>query len=183
MSDERLVRRTSKCKVCRAPYAKRSIQHKVCGKVECAVEFARREREKRERKELRQRKEQAKSRADLTREAQAAFNKFIRLRDANEPCISCGRHHQGQYHAGHYLSTGARPELRFDEANCHRQCAPCNNHLSGNIALYRVALIKKIGLAEVERLEGPHPSKKYTAEELREIKLEYTRKAKFLGAN
>jgi hypothetical protein len=178
-----ITKRKTKCKICRTEFVKRSISHKVCGKVECAVEFAQREREKQERKELRQRKERIKSIAELTKEAQVPFNKFIRLRDANDPCISCGRHHQGQYHAGHYLSTGARPELRFDEANCHKQCAPCNNHLSGNISLYRVALIKKIGLAEVERLEGPQQPKKYTAEELREIKREYARKAKLLGAN
>ena len=174
--------RKSRCKICRSEFIKRSISHKVCSP-ECAVEWAKAEKEKKDRKELRVKKEKIKSRSDLTKEAQAAFNKFIRLRDANEPCISCGRYHQGQYHAGHYLSTGARPELRFDESNVHKQCSACNNHLSGNIALYRIALIKKIGLAEVERLEGPQQPKKYTAEELREIKREYTSKVKLMGAN
>lgn len=177
-----ITKRKTKCKICRTEFVKRSIDHKVCSP-ECAIELAKVENEKKERKQLRVMKEQIKSRSDLTKEAQTAFNKFIRMRDENEPCISCGRYHQGQYHAGHYLSTGARPELRFDESNVHKQCSACNNHLSGNIALYRIALIKKIGLAEVERLEGPQKPKKYTAEELREIKLEYTRKVKLLGAN
>jgi hypothetical protein len=101
--------------------------------------------------------------------AQQSFNFFIRKRDKDLPCISCGRYHQGQWHAGHYLTTGARPELRFEPLNCHKQCAPCNNHLSGNIALYRQGLILRIGKSELEWLEGPHPSRKYSIEDLKEI--------------
>lgn len=174
--------RKAKCKICRKEYVKRSISHKVCSP-ECAIEWNKQEKAKQERKETRVRREAIKTRADLIREAQSAFNKFIRIRDKDDPCISCGRCHNGQYHAGHYLSTGARPELRFNENNCHKQCAPCNNHLSGNIALYRIALIKKIGLEEVERLEGPHQPKKYTREELIEIKRRYTLKARMLESN
>lgn len=112
--------------------------------------------------------------------AQQAFNAFIRYNDRNDPCISCGRHHNGQYHAGHYRSVGAHPELRFEELNCHKQCAPCNNYLSGNIADYRINLIKKIGLDKVEWLEGPHEPKKYTCEELKEIETYYKQKLKEL---
>lgn len=43
---------------------------------------------------------------------------------------------------------------------------------------HRIALISKIGLAAVEELEGPHEAKKYTIDELRAIKAEYTRKLK-----
>ncbi|MEF3019469.1 recombination protein NinG, partial [Pseudomonas aeruginosa] len=67
----------------------------------------------RERREIKVRKARLKSRADHLREAQQAFNEFIRLRDAYQPCISCGRHHDGQYHAGHYRTVAASPELRF----------------------------------------------------------------------
>ena len=105
--------------------------------------------------------------------AQAVFNRFIRLRDRDFPCISCGRFHTGQYHAGHYRTVGANPELRFNESNCHKQCSPCNNHLSGNIVNYRVGLIDRIGLAQVEELEGPHTAKKYTLDELKELQAKY----------
>lgn len=115
-----------------------------------------------------------------TKCAQQAFNAFIRYNDRSDPCISCGRYHSGQYHAGHYRSTGAHPELRFEELNCHKQCAPCNNHLSGNIADYRINLIKKIGIDKVEWLEGPHEHKKYTCEELKEIETYYKQKLKEL---
>jgi hypothetical protein len=133
---------------------------------------------KRVRKEHRAAKLKLKSRADWLRDAQAAFNRYIRLRDHDKPCISCGRNHQGQWHAGHYRSVGACPELRFEEANVHKQCAPCNDHLSGNIVEYRRGLIERIGIDQVEWLEGNHEAKKYTIEEIKAIKAEYTHKAK-----
>jgi hypothetical protein len=133
-----------------------------------------------ERASIKARKEAIKSRADWAREAQTAFNAYIRARDEGLPCISCGRHHQGQWHAGHYLSTGARPELRYTESNVHRQCAPCNTHLSGNAVLYRIGLIERIGLQVVEWLEGPHEMPKWTAEDYRAIRDRYRAKLKEL---
>lgn len=149
------------------------------------AQAARREREeakkakmagKSDRVETKRRKEAVKSRSEWAREAQAAFNAWIRKRDAGHPCISCQRHHEGQYHAGHYLSVGARPELRFEPLNVHLQCAPCNTHLSGNAVLFRKGLIAKHGLEVVEWLEGPHPAKKYTVEDLKQIKDTYRKK-------
>jgi hypothetical protein len=132
------------------------------------------------RKEHREERIKVKRRGDYLREAQAAFNAYIRLRDYQDPCICCDRHHQGQYHAGHYISVGSRPNLRFDEMNVHKQSAPCNNHLSGNQAEYRKRLIKKIGEAEVLRLESDHEPKHYTIDDLKEIKAKYTAMAKEL---
>lgn len=130
----------------------------------------------------RQKKKELKDndRSFRAKEAQKAFNAYIRQRDADLACISCGRNHNGQYHAGHYKSVGAFPELRFNENNCHKQCSPCNNHLSGNISNYRPALIDKIGIEKLEWLEGPHEPKKYTCAELKEIELKYKNKLKEL---
>jgi hypothetical protein len=123
-----------------------------------------------------------KPRAKLVQEAQTAVNAFVRARDAHKPCVSCGRMHEGQWHAGHYRSTGSRPDLRFDLANIHRQCAPCNNHLSGNLIPYRVELIARVGQAEVDRLEGPATGDKLTRDELIALKAEYaTKTRKALG--
>ena len=115
--------------------------------------------------------------------AQAAFNAWVRARDAGQPCISCGRHHQGQNHAGHYRPAGSNPELRFEPDNCHLQCAPCNSHLSGNLGKYRPALIAKIGLERVEWLEGPHEPKRYRKEDYQAIETEYKAKLKELQSN
>lgn len=147
---------------------------------ECGIVIARQKQEKerksiqqRERREVKVRKEKLKSRADHLREAQAAFNEFIRWRDWDCPCISCGRFHDGQYHAGHYRSVGSHPELRFDEDNVHKQCAPCNNHKSGDIVNYRINLVRKIGAENVEWLEGPHDPLKLTIEEIKALKAKF----------
>lgn len=113
-------------------------------------------------------------------QAQQTFNEFIRYRDRHLPCISCGRYHDGQYHAGHFRTTGANPELRFNEDNCHRQCAPCNNHLSGNLINYRPALILKIGQARFDALMGQHELPKWGRDDYIRIRDEYRAKLKEL---
>ena len=133
-----------------------------------------------ERRELKVRKERLKSRADHLKDTQQAFNAWVRERDAELPCISCGRHHAGQYHSGHYRTVGASPELRFEPLNAWKQCAPCNNHLSGNLINYRISLLQKIGEEKVIWLEGPHEAKKYTIEELKAMTADYRAKAREL---
>ena len=52
--------------------------------------------------------------------------------------------------------------------------------LHGNQAAYRAQLVREIGLERVDWLEGPHPAKKYTADELKAIRDEYRAKAREL---
>ena len=161
-----------KCRICGELFLPRTTLQRVCS-VKCGAAWAREIKAKEEAKADKLQREKLKTRAMWMREAQAVVNAFIRLRDYGQPCISCGRYHTGKMNAGHYFTTAARPELRFDERNIHAQCEPCNSHLSGNISAYRPRLIAKIGLAAVEELEGPHPPKKYTIEELKAIKEKY----------
>lgn len=163
-----------RCRACKNPTTNRFALTYACD-VHCAIEFGRMRREKLERAELREAKRRIKTRAEWMREAQAAFNAYIRERDRDLPCISCGRHHDGKYDAGHYRAVGSNPALRFEPANCHKQCVPCNQHKSGNAIEYRINLVKRIGFELVAWLEGPHESKKYTIEQLQEIKQRYTR--------
>ena len=132
------------------------------------------------RKEIRAAKERIKPKGQYMKEAQTAFNAWVRERDAALPCISCGRHHQGKYDAGHYRTVGSNPALRFEPLNCHRQCSPCNTHKSGDIVNYRIALVKRIGADKVDWLEGPHEPKRYTIEDLKTIKADYQAKTKEL---
>lgn len=133
-----------------------------------------------ERREIKVRKEKLKNRADHAKDAQQAFNEWVRLRDADLPCVSCGRHHDGQYHAGHYRTVAANPAIRFEPLNVHKQCAPCNNHKSGDIVNYRIELVKRIGTEAVEWLEGPHEPKRYTVEQLKAMTAEYRAKTREL---
>lgn len=136
------------------------------------------EKEREAKDKLKSRKLAVKPLSYFTKQAQTAFNAFIRERDKDEPCISCGRFHEGQYHAGHYRTTGANPELRFDEDNCHKQCAPCNNHLSGNIENYTPRLIEKIGQERFERLMGFHELPKWKRDDYERIRDHYRAKLK-----
>ena len=131
-------------------------------------------------KDIKARKQALKSLGTLHKEAQPEFNKYIRLRDKGQPCISCQRHHTGQNHAGHFLSIGSSPELRYAESNVHLQCSVCNNHLSGNQLLYRVNLINKIGIKAVELLEGPQEPQRYRRDDIIAIKAKYKALAKEL---
>lgn len=174
-----------KCKVCKTEFEPTKPMQTVCG-FGCAISLGLSQRAKsikvEQVKERKADKLKLKSKAQWAREAQTAFNAFIRERDSDQPCISCGRFHGGQYHAGHYLSVGARPELRFDESNVHKQCAPCNTHLSGNAVLYRKGLIARLNAGVVEFLEGPHDLRKDTIESLQRIKANYIEKTKALKA-
>ena len=178
--------KTCKNQVCRASFVPQRLGQAVCSP-KCALATADVNREKArkslaqiERREIKVRKEKLKSRADHLKDTQQAFNAWVRERDANLPCISCGRHHQGKYDAGHYRTVGSNPALRFEPLNCHRQCSPCNTQLSGNIVNYRIALVKRIGAEAVDWLEGPHEAKKYTVEELKAMTADYRAKTREL---
>lgn len=168
-----------KCKICKAEFVRRSMSHKTCS-IECAMEYVCQLREKNERKMIKARKLAIKPRSKWLKEAQAAFNCWIKERDFSLPCISCGRHHQGQYHAGHWLSVGARPGLRFNEKNVWKQCAPCNVYLSGNLINFRIELINRIGIAAVEALESNHAQVRYSIDQLKSIAKEYKIKSSSL---
>ncbi len=158
----------------------RPFQH-VCSP-RCAIDFNKQQERKKFDKRTRELKKQSRSsdRGYQLKKTQEAFNRYIRVRDESLPCVSCGRHHEGQYHAGHYRTTKAHPELRFEELNCHKQCSACNTHLSGNITEYRISLLHKIGEEALAWLEGTHETKNYTIEDLKEIRKKYTEKAKEL---
>jgi len=164
----------------------------VCGH-ECAMLYGKVLAAKKSRSDVRVRKEKLKSRSDYMKEAQNIFNKFIRARDEKDPCISCGRYvveHTlgGAWDCGHYLSRGARPELRFEELNAHKQCKSCNGgagkYARKNYTVtkeYKERLIFKIGAEKVEWLEGPHEAKHYTIDDLKQIKETYKAKLKELN--
>jgi len=170
-----------KCKNCGKSFSPQNSLQKVCS-MQCALRVGREKAAQSERKALRARKKKLldQDRGHWLKVAQAAFNAYIRERDKLEPCISCGRFHQGQYHAGHYRTVGAHPELRFHPFNNHKQCAPCNNHKSGDIVNYRMNLKDKIGEANLDWLEGYHEPCKWTIEDLKEIKQHYMEQTKLL---
>ena len=174
--------RRKRCPACRVMFVPVRDSQAVCGEIECAIAHGQSEKGRAiagkalaevGRREIMVRKEALKSRADHMKDTQKAFNTWVRARDAELPCVSCGNHHKGKYDAGHYRTVGGNPALRFEPLNCHRQCSQCNTQLSGNIVNYRIELVKRIGAEAVDWLEGPHEAKKYTVDELKAMTAEY----------
>ena len=188
--------RRKRCPVCRVMFTKTRDSQAVCGDIECAIAYGKSEKGQASakkaladvgRRDIKVRKEKLKSRADHLREAQAAVNEYVRLRDAHLPCISCDSTPNdndlmtgSRWDAGHYRSVGACPELRFEPLNIHRQCVKCNRNLSGNAVEYRIRLVQRIGAEKVAWLEGLHPACKYTVEEIKAVKAEYRAKTRKL---
>ena len=177
-------KRPKTCRQCGAEFTPTRPLQSVCN-LNCAIASSREkaivEAARIEAKRIRERKVELKPRSKWLAEAQAAVNQYVRLVDQALPCISCGRYHQGQYHAGHYRSIGSMPSLRFNVHNIHKQCSACNNNLSGNLIAYRVNLIKKIGAERVAWLEGPHPVRSFDIVYLRRIRKIFTKRAKHLA--
>ena len=115
---------------------------------------------------------------DYFKIAQTHFNKYIRLRDVGNLCISCKKKPKKE-NAGHYFSAGTHTNVRFDEMNVHLQCEHCNTFLSGSLIEYGINLENKIGADEFTMLrERAYITRKYTKDELKELAEYYKRKCK-----
>ena len=185
------VCKSRKCKECQEYFTPMNSTNSVCG-WKCALLQVNRINERKatiaskkvdsaKKRDIALRKLALKSKSDHLRDAQAACNAYIRERDG-KICISCGTQKPDiQYCAGHYKTRGAHPSLRFHPFNISSQCNKrCNLMLSGNISDYRPNLINKIGLSNVEWLEGPHESQNLTIDDIKEIKEYYREQLKIL---
>lgn len=181
-----------KCKVCAELFTKLRPMQKVCSP-SCAFELTKiqndkkaQKQERAERKQTREKLDAMRTKPQLVRLAQTAFNAFIRARDAGKPCISCGTPLAadtvgGAFDCGHYRSIGSAPHMRFVEDNAHGQCKHCNRHLAGNHVEYRKRLIERIGERNVELIENDNTTRKYTKEGLEEIARHYRAEARKLA--
>ena len=128
-------------------------------------------------------KEKLKTKSDYEKELEKVFNAYIRERDKLRPCISCNAK-AGTYRitAGHYYPAGSYKNVRFDEKNVWGQCwFNCNKNRHGNLAEYRIKLIERIGIEEVNFLDQRRLQEKhYTIPELIIKKLEYKEKLRKL---
>ena len=119
---------------------------------------------------------------ELAKRSQAAVNRYIRARDYNKACVSCGVNNNdvvGPWNAGHWRSRGSALHLRFNLLNIHKQCVEDNLHKSGLEIPYRIELITRIGLESVQKLENDNKPRKFTREYLIRIKQLFNKRAKF----
>jgi hypothetical protein len=174
-----------RCPVCLEMYTPKRYGLRLtrcCENAGCRLDYAQGVKDKEAGKDNAKKKREflANDSSHQKKRAQKAFNEYIRLRDAALPCVSCDKtaDWHGQFHAGHYKTTGARGDLRFNEDNCHKQCSVCNNHLSGNLAMYRIELERRIGSERLAVLERVGEPVKHTAKDYAEITKTYQSKIK-----
>jgi len=180
-----------KCKACCTLFIRVRPMQKACS-VSCAVDLSKISAAKAEAKQKKAERRQDKAKLDamrtrpeLMRVAQSAFNAYVRARDAGKQCISCGNQLPinaigGAFDCGHYRSVGSAPHLRFDERNAYGQCKHCNRYLSGNHVEYRKGLIARVGIETVEALECDQEPRKYSKDDLIRLAESYRRQARMI---
>ena len=178
-----------KCGFCKIKFVAKYFNQKFClEKDECIIahkEYAVKLKEKKDKAQTKKLKETLLTHSDYLKMAQTVVNAYVRLRDINKGCITCGTDLRGRkFDAGHFFSVGAYPNIRFNLDNIHGQCVPCNQHKHGNNAEYFIKLPKRIGLDRFnELLEIRHKPIKYSVEELKELITEYKLKIKNYDTN
>jgi hypothetical protein len=131
---------------------------------------------KKEQTQLKMEQKQAiKKKSEYLKELQTIVNRIVRIIDTGKGCVSCDHGWRDkwtrQQHAGHRLSVGSCPELRFNFLNIYLQCSICNNWKSGNEREYDKGLLKHYDrkqLEIVQNLRLKYPSLHITIEELKE---------------
>jgi len=109
-------------------------------------------------------------------DAKKSFQKWVRLRDADHNCISCGGVDKDLWDGGHFKKAEIYSGVIFNPANCHKQCRKCNRFMNGNELMYREGLIARYGLEyteNIERLANETRQHKFSKEELIAKKLQY----------
>ncbi len=169
------------CKQCGELFTPRySTIQPVCSP-KCALEFNKPDQVE---KRYQQIKEDAQPLSFYEGTARSVFQLFIRMRDKNLPCISCGTWTTQQWDGGHYFKAELFTGLIFNEINCNKQCSECNGvNMHGNLIGYRIGLVKKYGEYAVQNLEAISNEKreyKFNKFELLQIKKHYQQKIKEL---
>tara|TARA_R100000951_G_scaffold116523_1_gene128775 strand:- start:3064 stop:3615 length:552 start_codon:yes stop_codon:yes gene_type:complete len=171
-----------KCKTCGVLFTPFKTTQKVCS-TKCAILYSNEQMKKQAQKIARaERKEYyAKNMtlSDWKKKVQTVFNKYIRLRDVNKGCVSCGTPLQNRkFDAGHYYPT-TYEGIRFHEDNVHGQCVPCNREKHGNIHEYRKRITNRISNEELQWLDDNRYIKlKLSKSELEELYNKYKQKVK-----
>ncbi len=179
--------RMRKCaaKGCQNRFTPRSIAHKACGNLDCAVAIVEADNEKKRRHAIKadRAKDAAKRDAIMPHKKRLAafqriFNRYVNLVNRGRPCISCDKPYMEGItrHASHFKSVGSNSALRFHLWNVHTSCHKCNLFLSGNIGEYEPRLRIKIGSDKVEFLNNHPRSREYSVEWLKRATKIFNRK-------
>ncbi len=169
-----------RCRNCKEKFEPARFNMKYCLKDECVRVFVEEVKNKTWKKTKQKAKLDLMTLSDYLKLAQQVFNKFIRLRDKGNVCISCQKKPLKE-NAGHFFNANNHYNIRFDERNVNLQCEHCNTYLSGNLIEYQRNLIHKNEIESYHELEADaRKTRKFTKDELKEIITEYKQKVKQL---
>lgn len=160
--------------------------------LQCGMELLRTMNSKKIRKELVDYRKKNKSLPSIKKEAQQAFNEYVRFRDHDSDCVSCDKeatYGPNEWDCGHYRTVGSANHMRFNLHNAFKQCKHCNssNGLGGNCVEYRKRLVCKFGeqyVLDIEYNNAINPMGKDYYERIKRIFKKKTRmRKKRLGIN
>jgi hypothetical protein len=154
---------------------------KYCLKDECVSVWVESEKAKVWKKTKAKMKNDLETIQELIKATQIIFNKYIRLRDKGQVCISCQKKlKEGNVDAGHMWSAGGHSNLRFNEFNVNAQCSrPCNKDKAGDINNYRLGFVERYGIEKLNEIDSlAKIERKFSKEELKELMKEYKKKIK-----
>lgn len=162
---QRKPKKPPRCSVCKKSEGRfKSGLKRFCGP-ECGTVIALSNLEKKKKQEVKEYRQETKklrekyeSLPDVIEKVKRACNEWVRQRDWDLPCISCGKDIEKvgtNYHAGHFISYGSKYKyspLRFDGRNINGQCSDCNAFNGGRPREYEQGLINRFGQSYVDEI-------------------------------
>lgn len=121
-------------------------------------------------------REKLKTLGQYESDAKKEIQKWVRKRDSNLPCISCGTFTSDLWDGGHFKKAEIYSGVIFDEMNIHRQCRKCNRFLGGNELNFREGLIARYGedyVLKIEKKALETRNYKFNKEELKGLREKY----------
>jgi hypothetical protein len=172
-----------RCKNCKTKFEPIRFNQKYCLESECVRVWVESEKAKVWKKTKAKMKNDLETIQELIKATQIIFNKYIRLRDKGQVCISCQKKlKEGNVDAGHMWSAGGHSNLRFNEFNVNAQCSrPCNKDKAGDINNYRLGFVERYGIEKLNEIDSlAKIERKFSKEELKELMQVYKNKIKEL---
>lgn len=131
--------------------------------------------EKEQKRKIREKKENIKTKSYFQKKLQSYINYIVRLIDYDKGCISCEHGWKKEWtrreNAGHRKAVGGSSNLRYNFHNIFKQCVLCNMYKSGNERDFDEGIKRCYGneyFVMIEELNTKYPEIHLTIEEIKE---------------
>ena len=170
-----LLKSSPKCKICKTKYTPKNNYDETCSETDCRVKWAmqvvEKQKEAKRKKEKSELKEKVKTKSNYENELQKEINTIVRLIDYGSICHSTLKPLNYKYDAGHFMSCGSNPTIRFNLFNIYSQSVHANRYLSGDQINFMNGLSEIYGVEckdYVLSLKGLYSPLKLTIDDLKE---------------